>query len=132
MASPFPGMDPYLESSWGDVHHALITYAREKLQEILPGDLRARVEERVFVESAASPERGIYPDIRSVERSRRKRRRLPAARSVAVAETLRIPLPDEPVTQGYIEIIDLATGRRVVTVIEVLSPANKAPGPGQE
>ena len=32
MASPFPGMDPYLEQFWGDVHHALITYARDQLQ----------------------------------------------------------------------------------------------------
>ena len=29
MRSPFPGMDPYLEQFWGDVHHRLITYASE-------------------------------------------------------------------------------------------------------
>jgi hypothetical protein len=51
MPSPFPGMDPYLEESWGDVHHRLITYAADQLQTTLPKDLRARVEERVFVES---------------------------------------------------------------------------------
>ncbi len=28
MPSPFPGMDPYLESHWRDVHHSLITYTR--------------------------------------------------------------------------------------------------------
>ena len=26
MRSPFPGMDPYLEQFWGDVHHTVITY----------------------------------------------------------------------------------------------------------
>src|SRR5436305_4085646 len=115
MASPFPGMDPYLEQFWGDIHHTLITYARDQLQGALPGDLRARVEERVFVESPHSPERNMYPDIRVVERGRLGSRG-PAARigGVAVAEPLRIRLPDEPVTQGYIEILDLATGRRVV------------------
>lgn len=35
-------------------------------------------------------------------------------------------------TQGYIEIIDIARGRRVVTVIEVLRRANKVAGPGQD
>ena len=40
-------------------------------------------------------------------------------------------LADEPTTQGFIEIIE-KSGGRVVTVIEVLSPSNKHPGPGQE
>jgi hypothetical protein len=133
MASPFPGMDPYLEQFWGDVHQSLVTYARDQLQSVLPGDLRARVEERVFVESPEGQERSIYPDIRVVERGRKSKGGKPPAQSgVAVAEPLRIRLPDEPVTQGYIEIIDLTTGRRVVTVIEVLSPSNKLPGPGRK
>jgi hypothetical protein len=131
MASPFPGMDPYLEQFWGDVHHRLITYACDQLQGGLPGDLRARVEERVFVELPQGQERSIYPDIRVVERGRKKVGSAAAVGGVAVAEPLRIRLPGEPVTQGYIEIIDLSTGRRVVTVIEVLSPSNKRPGSGR-
>jgi hypothetical protein len=43
-----------------------------------------------------------------------------------------IVLLDEEVGQGYIEIRDASSGHRVVTVIEVLSPANKLPGEGQE
>lgn len=133
MASPFPGMDPYLEQFWGDVHHRFVTYACDQLQGSLPGDLRARVEERVFVESPEALERSIFPDIRVVERGRRRRRELAdTAGGVAVAEPLRIRMPDDAITQGYIEIIDVATGRRVVTVIEVLSPANKVRGNGQE
>ncbi len=50
MASPFPGMDPYLESCWGDVHASFIIYSREQIQAQLPPGLRARVEERVFVD----------------------------------------------------------------------------------
>jgi hypothetical protein len=46
MASPFPGMDPYLERFWRDVHASLITYARDQLQDRLPTDLIARIEER--------------------------------------------------------------------------------------
>ena len=41
MKSPFPGMDPYLERHWGDVHQALVTYIRDQLQASLPDDLRA-------------------------------------------------------------------------------------------
>jgi hypothetical protein len=39
---------------------------------------------------------------------------------------------DEPVTQGFIEILEASSGNRVVTVIEVLSLANKLPGEGQD
>src|SRR5581483_7274540 len=49
MPSPFPGMDPYLEAHWRDVHAALIIYARDALQTVLPAPLRARVEERVLL-----------------------------------------------------------------------------------
>ena len=45
MKSPFPGMDPYMEKHWHEVHHRLITYASDLLQEQLPPQLRARVEE---------------------------------------------------------------------------------------
>ena len=63
MKSPFPGMDPYLEARWGDVHQRLITYAADQLALQLPADLRARVEERVFVEAEAEPIRRIVPDV---------------------------------------------------------------------
>lgn len=133
MASPFPGMDPYLERFWGDIHQRLITYASDQLNGILPGGLRARVQERVFVERPPrGQERNMYPDIRVIERGRTTAVRLAGAVGVAVAEPLCIRLPDEPVTQGYIEIIDVATGRPVVTVIEVLSPSNKFEGPGRK
>lgn len=59
MKSPFPGMDPYLEQSWRDVHHRIITYAQGRLNDSLPRDLRARVAERLFVEAEES---GIYDE----------------------------------------------------------------------
>ena len=133
MRSPFPGMDPYLEQFWGDVHHTLITFARGSLQRGLPGDLVARVDERVFVESSEGQGRNIVPDVRVVERGRPSERGIVAGHGVAVAEPLVIHLEEsEPVRQGYIEIIDIKSGRRVVTVIEVLSPSNKLPGPGKD
>ena len=79
MPSPFPGMDPYLEKHWGDVHTRLITYASDHLQKVLPRDLRARVEERLVVTGIGRP-RPIFPDVRVFE-TRRKPRRPRAARS---------------------------------------------------
>jgi hypothetical protein len=44
MASPFPGMDPYLERYWRDVHHRLVTYGCDQLQSRLPDDLIERIK----------------------------------------------------------------------------------------
>ena len=135
MRSPFPGMDPYLEQYWGDIHHTLITYARGALQRELPGDLVARVDERVFVEPSEGRGRNIVPDVRVVERGRPGGGGMGTGtgNGVAVAEPLVVHLEQsEPIRQGFIEIIDIKSGRRVVTVIEVLSPSNKLPGPGRE
>ncbi len=133
MRSPFPGMDPYLEQFWGDVHHRLITYLSDAIQRQLPGDLRARVDERVYVEPEEGKDRKIVPDIRIIERGRRHDAPLRAGDGVALAEPLVVHMEqDEPVRQGFIEIIDIKSGRRVVTVIEILSPSNKVPGPGRD
>ncbi len=130
MKSPFPGMDPWLEQHWGDIHHRLVTYACDHLQPQLPGGLRARMQERVLVEKPEGLSRGVYPDVRVVERGNGDRTGTVGGGAVATAEPLIIHSQDEPEPQGFIEIIDVGTGR-VITVIEVLSPSNKVPGPGQ-
>ncbi len=132
MKSPFPGMDPYLEQHWRDVHHRLITYACDRMQSALPGDLRARMEERVFVESEAGEYRPIYPDVHVVEHPKQRGEPPVAEGRVAVAEPLVLHLAEEPVSQGYLEIIDVGSGNRVVTVIEFVSPSNKIAGAGQD
>jgi hypothetical protein len=133
MRSPFPGMNPYLEEYWGDIHHRLIIYSSDALQKQLPGDLRARVNERVFVEPEEGKPRDIIPDVRVVERGRREEPAVRTSNGIAVADPLIIHLDqNEPIRQGFIEIIDIKSGRRVVTVIEILSPSNKVPGPGRD
>ncbi len=125
-------MDPYLERYWRDVHHRLITYASDHLQQKLPEDLRTRVEERVFVESEAPEYRSFYPDVHVVERGPRPQgAESPVEREVSLSEPLVVHVNDEPMSQGYIEIVDAGSGNRVVTVIELLSPSNKIPGDGQ-
>jgi hypothetical protein len=132
MPSPFPGMDPYLEQFWRDIHARCIIYAADQLQAHLPADLRARVEERVVVEPALGTARSVYPDIRVVERGRGQAPTHVVEPAPALAEPLIIYASDEPITESFIEIIDMGSGRRVVTVIEVLSLANKLSGEGQE
>jgi hypothetical protein len=132
MQSPFPGMDPYLEQHWGDVHHRLVQYASDQLQEFLPADLRARVEERVLVELPSHEEHTYYPDVRIVQRDRPSPAgAVVAVAGVTVAEPLELPLL-EPETQGFIEILQTRPERRVISVIEVLSPSNKYAGRGRD
>lgn len=124
-------MDPYLEAHWGDVHARLVTHASEMLQSVLPRDLRARVEERVFVESTLGRQRSVAPDVRVVERPQRTAAAGDAGAGVGIAQPLIVHVPDEPITQGFIEIRE-AGGERVISVIEFLSLSNKLPGEGQE
>jgi len=129
MASPFPGMDPYLERHWGDVQRSFITYASGQLNKILPRDLRARIAKRVF-EWAGAQRRRFVPAFRFFKRVVRG----PAAEvspGLATAEPLIVPL-DEPITETYLQILDIRSGYRVVTVIEVLSPTNKTPSDIQD
>ncbi len=131
MPSPFPGMDPYLEQHWGDIHHRLVTYGCDQLHERLPGGLLARMEERVFVESSLGPERAIVPDLRVFERRGGKKKPATSNGALAVAEPLVLHF-DEPAAEGFIEIREAGSGRRLVTVVEVLSLTNKVRGEGRD
>jgi hypothetical protein len=131
MLSPFPGMDPYLERSWRDVHSQLITLAQAALNGMLPEDLIARVEERVVVDSVdyAHP-RAIYPDVRVYEDPNRPREGC-ASHGAAVAEPIVLEFESEEHTETFITILDVH-GNELVTVIEFLSPTNKRPGPDRD
>ena len=132
MPSPFPGMDPYLEepATWPDLHQSLITYIRDDMQSRLPPDYLARIGERVYL---VEPERNIYPDVVLLERPLRERGGAATATATLGNPTLiREPLtfitPPGEYREPFVEILH---GRaEVVTVIEVLSPANKALGEG--
>ncbi len=131
MKSPFPGMNPYLEAFWGDVHTSLVTYARDHLRPQLPEGLRARVEEHVTVRlengdnGHPRPPHGYYPDVGVVETSAGAPREA-AGTAAALAEPLIVPLQLDPRTQRSIRIIDTRSGNRVVTALEFLSPTNKS------
>ncbi|NUQ62250.1 MAG: DUF4058 family protein [Pirellulales bacterium] len=126
MKSPFPGMDPYLEQHWGDVHTSFLVYARNQLNAQLPDDLQARVEESVGVAIDDRIARAVYPDVRvSEQQDEQAEATGSSAAAVAVAQPFVLLLEDEPRTERHLEIVELDSGGRVVTAIEVLSPANK-------
>jgi hypothetical protein len=54
MASPFPGMDPYLEAQgrWPGFHNALITHSSEELNRLLPASYVAQTDVRIALVSA--------------------------------------------------------------------------------
>ncbi len=76
--------------------------------------------------------RSLFPDVRVIETERTSRRAAGRAGSIAVAQPLVIELADEPETQRFLEIREVSSDSRLVTVLEVLSPSNKRPGDGQE
>src|SRR5205823_12090632 len=89
MPSPFPGMDPYLEAHWRDVHARLVIYACDALQSVLPGSLRARVEESVLLETPEGIDKHpLYPDVRVVEYEAKHSTESALGGSVALAEPL--------------------------------------------
>ena len=121
MKSPFPGMDPYLERHWLDVHTSLVADARAALNERLPDDLAASAEERVAVESEAGRDAVVGPDVRITTLAFEPT--LDPAGATALAP-LRLVAHVDPVPERFIRVIEFPSGR-LVTVIEFVSPTNK-------
>lgn len=123
--NPFPGMNPFLEASWPDVHTRLIGYISDALAEELPLDLSARAEEEVTVGSEDDESLTHYRAdvaVSAVWPAELPGVWQPDSESViAVAEPEILEI-DHP-TARWIEIRD--TDGRLITVIEVLSPFNK-------
>ncbi len=132
MPSPFPGMDPYLESPslWPDVHHELISEIRAALHPKLRPRYVGRIDVRVFDSDDDDPGRqALVPDLR-VERSPgRKGAKKPKSEAVpAVTEPLIVAtLMDEEVEEAFLKIVHVES-EELVTLIEVLSPTNKIRG----
>ena len=135
MPSPFPGMDPYLETPhlWLDVHHELISQIRHALKPMIRPNYVARVELRVYVSNENDPGLDvIIPDAR-IEKTKTNGRKPAKSRSngstaLAIAEPLIVPIQlDQEIEEARLEISDVKT-RELVTIIEILSPTNKIRG----
>jgi hypothetical protein len=97
MKSPFPGMDPYLESHWGDVHGSLAFFAKLTLQPQLQGNVVARNDRRFFLDDGKFQWRGE------------------TVQGVSAGE----------ISEPFVQIVEYGNSERVLTVIEFISPASK-------
>jgi hypothetical protein len=122
-------MDPYLEhpALWPDVHAKLISEMQTYLNRLIRPKYVACVESRVYVSGGDDPGRTvIIPDIR-IE-GRKNRSHLPVRSTKSATATIEptvVPvLIDEEIEETYLSIQEPVSAK-VVTVIEVLCPANK-------
>jgi len=137
MASPFPGVDPYIEACglWEDFHASLIGEIQRALAPLLPQRYVVRAGERSYVvlaPGAGGAEHPMVPDIAVVARRSRGRRpkKTPGtavAELPALAEGPRamMALVETEFRETFLEIRELNPQHRLVTSIEVLSPSNK-------
>jgi hypothetical protein len=132
MPSPFPGMDPYLEEphGWLGFHNSFVVTLGYALNDVLPQQYRAEVDQRVMLVEDRTPARSSRPDVSIVG---------PAGPPISSAgqgdvallerpETVTLPLV-EWINEWFLEVRD--DQGVVVTVVEVLSPTNKSDSDGR-
>jgi uncharacterized protein DUF4058 len=138
MKSPFPGMDPYIETSglWEDFHNHLIEEIYRAIAKVLPRGYFANTAVRsyvVVVESEGKDVSLAKPDVTITQPAEKKPRK--SKGGVAVAEPAEdaesVPMQAfiaEEFEERFVEIYAQGEERELVTCIEVLSPSNKRPG----
>jgi len=126
-------MDPYLEhpSLWPDIHNRLIAAIADKLVPQVAPRYYVGVERRAYL---LKPDDIVFvgrPDIALVSPQRQ-----PATPEMAaVAEppatyAVDVPMADD-VSESFLEIHEVKTGR-LITLLELLSPANKVYQQGRQ
>jgi hypothetical protein len=129
-------MDPYIEAqgNWQDFHNSLIGEIRSALGQCLPDSYVARMDERIDLlgvdEEGTTFDAGSYrPDVLLARREGPTLDVEPGNGGVATLApaTVEVLARDpEEIRQTWLEIRRLPD-LQLVTVIEVLSPANKGP-----
>jgi hypothetical protein len=130
VASPFPGMDPYIEAPeiWSDFHSNLASEIQAQLNPIIQPKYVARLTPYVtydIVEVAQT--RGIRPDVAVWQSQRQIRESSPAYVAIPPAPAASLVTLELPLRLLSVEIHQTDT-LELVTAIEILSPVNKRPG----
>ena len=129
MPSPFPGMDPYLESPeiFPDVHSSMITEIRRFLNPRLRDNYVARTELRVYIEKEDG-EHDRIPDVRVETSKRRNPASKPSTGGLQIAEPIIVgSLRSDPIEETFLTIRHRPS-KSLVAVLEVVSPTNKVRG----
>jgi Protein of unknown function (DUF4058) len=134
MPSPFPGMNPYLEQSsvWHDFHNSFIAAARDDIAAQVDPDYFVRIDEQVYIHEWPVSAGRADVAVTNASTSAAKR---PAAGIVTAEVTTSNAVVTYPWIEeerlSFLEVRDRKS-RRVVTVLELLSPSNKYSGPDRE
>ncbi|MDJ0619446.1 MAG: DUF4058 family protein [Calothrix sp. MO_192.B10] len=134
MASPFLGMNPYLENPlfWSEVHNLLIAGIFRRLNPQLRPKYKVAIEKRVY---QTIDDDSLLIGVADVAVQNVQKAQIPEPVNVAVASpvveavTVDLEMP-ETVKETFLEVRDVVT-QEVVTVIEILSPKNKRSGEGR-
>jgi hypothetical protein len=134
MPSPFPGMNPFLEQedAWQDFHDRLIPALGDAISPQVSPDYIVKIEEHIYIHEPPAEQRFRigHGDV-SISKSPAFEDHGAGVSTMSPAAS-RILLPSvEFEAQPYLEIRD-RVGRELITVIELLSPTNKRPGPDRE
>jgi hypothetical protein len=125
MASPFPGMNPYLEhpGRWSTIHNRLIVALADVLTPQLLPKYQVDIEKRIYsIVGLNSPLVG-RPDV-TVQRPRQGGSAETHGGVISELPTppVKVALPTtEEVREAYLKVKEVAT-QVVVTAIEILSP----------
>jgi len=123
-------MDPYLEHPilWESIHARLIVAIANQLQPRLDPRYVASIEERVFVEG---PQRRI-PDV-WIQKAADDGNLGAVAVALADADAAMIvEVEGLELRESRVEILDSYNNMKLVAIIEVVSPTNKAAGSGRK
>lgn len=136
MPSPFPGMDPYLEqaSLWSEFHSRLIVAIADALAPELLPQYYVAVETRTYWDGTGDNLLVGIPDAIVLSTPGQSAQERPQVKETGTATTLRprpvvLPMPLE-IRERFLEIRAVGSDA-VITVLEVLSPANKRQGQGR-
>ena len=135
MPSPFPGLDPFLESQlWDDFHTRFVTIISDFLVPRVRPQYLVNVERYVYVTQPNDEQdedevvKIIAPDVFVADTGHGWREY--AGKAIATLAPVRNRLPMRKRRRAYLTI-RTKEFREVVTVIELLSPSNKSRSDGQ-
>lgn len=132
MPSPFPGMNPYLErpAGWRAFHSRFLVFLQDALTPLVGPRYYVELEESLYIDPDgddrhlfAVADAAVSPDYRNGT---------PAAAVAVEAAPVTVTIPGAARKRARRLAIYDSQSREVVTVIEVLSPSNKAPGADRE
>lgn len=133
MPSPFPGMNPFIEQddAWHDFHERFLPVAAERIApQVLPAYI-VKIDEHVYIhENPHEPRRLLgRADLAVTPTGQAAPAHAPAG---VIAAPAQVQLPAVDVERlAFLEIRDRRS-RELITVIELLSPSNKRPGPDRD